>query len=354
MSTEQDIAPGRPALTTKEGWARFVDYLPATVTLLRPKELAALNEVERALYDEARIEHHTEVLVAKTPTMMEIIRTGRELTMLNRRQVSARRGLIVTGEPGTGKTTAITQLGKAHEQHVRRRLPAGAGPRMPVVYVTVPPAATPKMLAMEFARFLGIPLVGSQNQAQITNAVCEVLAELGCELVLVDEIHNLNLTTRAGAEASDQLKYLSERITATFVYAGIDVEQAGLFTGTRGKQIAGRFVSVAAKPFTTATAAHKAQWQQLLATMEQSLRLHRHRPGTLVGQSDLLHHRTSGMIGSLAHLVRAAAVRAILSGTERITVPILEDIPLDTAAEASAPRRRTARTAGTRQRKAAG
>jgi hypothetical protein len=31
----------------------------------------------------------------------------------------------------------------------------------------------------------------------------------------------------------------NERIPATIVYAGIDVEHAGLFTGTRGQQIAG-------------------------------------------------------------------------------------------------------------------
>lgn len=57
----------------------------------------------------------------------------------------------------------------------------------------------------------------------------------------VDEIHNPNLATRNGAEASDTLKYFSERIPATFVfdYAGISIERAGLLSGTRGEQIAG-------------------------------------------------------------------------------------------------------------------
>jgi hypothetical protein len=40
----------------------------------------------------------------------------------------------------------------------------------------------------------------------ITTAVCSVLCQVGCDLVLVDEIHNLNLATRCGAEVSDQLK----------------------------------------------------------------------------------------------------------------------------------------------------
>jgi hypothetical protein len=43
------------------------------------------------------------------------------------------------------------------------------------------------------ARFLGLPL--SRNQADITNAVCDVLSQLGTDLVLVDEIYNLNCLT---------------------------------------------------------------------------------------------------------------------------------------------------------------
>lgn len=350
--TDSSPADREFPLTTKEGWGRFVQHVPVSAPMLDRPALLALSDIERELYDEARAEHHTQLFVAKTPTVMEVIRTGRELTLLNRRQVSARRGLIVSGEAGTGKTTAITQLGKAHEQHVRRRLPADCGPRLPVAYVTVPPAATPKMLAIEFARFLGIPLLRRMNQTEITNAVCEVLAELRCELVLVDEIHNISLTTRSGAEVSDQLKYLSERIAATFVYTGIDVESAGLFAGTRGKQIAGRFVSIHAEAFTIATPAHRQEWLALLATMEQSLRLHRHTPGMLAAHADFLYQRTSGMIGSLAHLIRAAALRAMTSGTEKITKQLLAEIPLDTAAETSAPLTARSRRARIAQRRA--
>ena len=36
----------------------------------------------------------------------------------------------------------------------------------------------------------------------------------------------------------------NERIPATFVYAGIDLERQGLFTGIRGSQIAGRFTLI--------------------------------------------------------------------------------------------------------------
>ena len=102
---------------------------------------------------------------------------------------------------------------------------------------------------MEFARFLGLPVIGPRhNTIDITSAVCQVLIEARTDLVLVDEIHTLNHATIAGEDLSDHLKYFTEHLPATFVYAGIDVEQSGLFTGIRGKQLAGRCVLIRTGP----------------------------------------------------------------------------------------------------------
>jgi len=74
--------------------------------------------------------------------------------------------------------------------------------------------------------------------------------------------------------------------------------------------------------------------------MEATLRLHRHAPGSLVTWSKYLHHRTGGMIGSLSHLIRAAAIRAILAADEQITQKLMDKVRVDHAAE-SATRRTT-------------
>ena len=64
-----------------------------------------------------------------------------------------------------------------------------------------------------------------------------------------------------------------------------------------------------------------------------SLRLHAHRPGTLVGLAGYLHDRSNGMIGSLLRLIRLAATGAVLDGSEAITRTSLDAIPLDIASE---------------------
>jgi hypothetical protein len=122
----------------------------------------------------------------------------------------------------------------------------------------------------------------------------------------------------------------NEHLPATFVYAGINVERSGLFTGVRGKQIAGRCVIASTGPFPC-----QQEWKGLVATMEAALRLHRHQPGTLPGIGRYLHQRTGGMIGSLSHLIRAGAITAILDGAEAITRDILNTIPVDHAAQSS-------------------
>ena len=148
------------------------------------------------------------------------------------------------------------------------------------------------MLAVEFARFLGLEFTGRANITDIVNAVCATAAHTRVELAFVDELHNLNLATRSGAEVSDQLKYFAERLPATFVYAGIDVEVQGLFAGVRGRQIAGRFTVVPAAPFAYGTGAQRGQWRALIAALESLLRLHRHRTGSLVRLDEYLYRRS--------------------------------------------------------------
>ena len=125
---------------------------------------------------------------------------------------------------------------------------------------------------MEFARFLGLPLRTRANVTDIADAVCQVLIDARTDLVLVDEIHNLNHGTPAGEDLSDHLKYFTEHLPATFIYAGIDVERCGVFTGTRGRQLAGRCELICTGAFP-----YRPEWAQLIAALEATLRLHRHR-----------------------------------------------------------------------------
>jgi len=326
-----DDDPQLQALTSLSGWRQFASEVPATPELLDGKVWQELDPGKRAAYDDDRIAHHSRLLVIQTPAVRDVVTTGRRLAHLNRSARFGRSGLIVSGPARTGKTTAITQLGKTIEVFHRRRHPGHDD--IPVVYITVPPAATPRMIAAEFARFLGIPVTRQANITDIIEAVCGVCTDTRVTAVCVDEIHNLNIATRTGAEASDTLKYFSERIPATFVLSGINVERAGLLSGPRGEQIAGRYSMVRTGAFP-----RDGQWATLIAAIEGSLRLHRHQPGTLPGLAGYLHQRTSGMIGSLLWLIRSAAIQAVIDGSEKVTRKAMDTIPVDIASQAGGAR----------------
>lgn len=329
------VAPELPTFsraptTTLEGWRSFVDAEPADLAPLPSSDLEALTPARRELYDEQRISYHSELVIVQTSTVRSIIHQGRLLTMLNQREVSARRGLVVSGPWASGKTTAIKQLGKTHELRINRRYPGQN--RIPVVYITTPPKGSPRKLASEFANFLGIPQRPRHNVTDIADAVCQVLTDARTDLVIVDEIHNLNLATSAGEDMSDHLKYFAEHLPATFVYAGINVENSGLFTGLRGRQISARSVLKTTGPFP-----YGEEFRSLIATLEDALRLHDHAPGTLTRNARYLHRRTGGGISSLSHLIRQAAISAILLQTERIDRQLLDDTVIDHAAEMAGP-----------------
>lgn len=176
--------------TTLDGWRRFVNADPSAMALLPEQCWSSLTETARRDYDEARIAHHAELVVVTTSTITDITNEGLLLTLMNQREIGARRGLIVSGAAATGKTTGVKQLGRVHELRIRRRYPTSPD-RIPIVYVTCPPKGSARKLAMEFARFLGLPPVGPrQNVTDIADAVCQVLIDARTDLVIVDEIHN--------------------------------------------------------------------------------------------------------------------------------------------------------------------
>jgi hypothetical protein len=324
-------------LTTLPGWRQFVAAVPSIPNMFTEQEWLALEDGKRAAHDEERLEHHSRLAVVQTPVIERIVKRGGDLIRMNRVAHYGRSGLMVSGPARTGKTTAVTQLGKTAEVMHRHRHPHSRDD-IPVIYITVPPAATGKMIAMELARFLGLPVPRRANITEVTESVCGICLDTRVTVIIVDELHNLDMSTRAGAEASDTLKYFSERLPVTFVYAGIGLDRGALLAGPRGDQVAGRFTLIPAAAFTTGQ-----EWATLIAALEGILRLYRHKDGTLVTLADYLHRRTRGLIGSLLWLIRDAACQAILDGTEKITRKSLDLIAVDMTAQAPSPRTRAAK-----------
>ncbi|MFK0238999.1 TniB family NTP-binding protein [Streptomyces vinaceus] len=306
-------------MTTWQGWQQFAH----TPTPAPPAPDTPARSIEE------RLAYHSAFVTVRTPAIDTLATSVRTLMVLGRyQQTTARPSLILTGPAAAGKTTALLHVGRTcHLAHTRTPPPPPPGKpsdiQVPVAYVLVPPGATAKMLATEFARYLGIPITARMTQIQITESVCHTYNQTGIRLVLIDEIHRVNPRTTTGAETADLIKDLTERIQATFVYAGIDVTQTPLFSGVRGAQLAGRASLIECGPL-PARLGNKHPFTDTITDLENALDLHHHKPGTLPRHTTYLHQRTAGRIGSLTRLIRQAAITAIHDGTERITKTTLE------------------------------
>jgi hypothetical protein len=62
-----------------------------------PAELLALSLRGKAELLDARRDRHAQLPLVNTPTIRQVLTTGRLLVQLNRRQVSARCGIILSG-----------------------------------------------------------------------------------------------------------------------------------------------------------------------------------------------------------------------------------------------------------------
>lgn len=325
-------------LTTVEGLTNFLTSTdrPAQITDL--DTYLRLQPEEREKVNRDRMDRLGYGLTIQTPQVTSVVRKILRLILLNGSRSSGRSGLMISGESGTGKTTAAKAAMRYVFVRYRKELPdSEALNRIPIVYVEVPPGSTGKALSSQFARFLGLPVRTSDTLEYLLHMVSSTLTEVGTKLVVVDEIHNLHRRNPGNSESVDVLKSLSNRIPATFVYSGINIHQGHLLADERGRQVAGRFGVERLGTYGIASPSQMNLWKLLIESFERELGLYSHKPGDLKELARYLHDRTQGSIGSLSHLLVGAAQGLIFADTppeqEVLTKEVLDDISLDIAAE---------------------
>lgn len=322
------------SLRAWRAWADRAD--PVRPVHLTTAERRALGGAARAVYDAERLAWLSSDVVFDTDDVQALTRMVRVATVRNRvDSVTARRAIAVSGASTLGKSTAVLHIGRRYDRRTRARQPPAVRDGChPVVYLVVPAAATPKVLMHAVCQALDLPWTTQRSTTQfLTDAAVDAMTALGTSMVIVDEIHNLHTNHSVGAEAATALKLFSERLDATFVYAGIDLPTSELFTGEFSRQITGRVVVHQMQPYAFGTRTQQDTWTDLVAACEDLLVLTRHPPGSLVAQAGYLFDRTGGSLGSLRALLADAATEAILTDTERVTKTLLDATPTDRQAD---------------------
>lgn len=348
------MAPaGSGSITTREAWYDFVNA-PRISKPAMPsaRQIKSLSEEDKKLLDSERNVYHQSLPPVEVPSMKSIRKHLLPLITSNQQKTipGARRGGILDGPGGVGKTTNVTQIGRRYERIMRRKYPGQlteAGVEyVPVVYVTLPAETTIKGLSIAIAKFYGAVYSSRTTKDEIGYNVIDYARRCATSLIIVDDIHFLDLRSKGGRVVNDHLKYLANQINATFIYAGIECEASGLLheghskNDARFSQMRRRFGLHRVEPFTMSTEESTNEWKTFLRTVESRLALANAHDGMLSEKLyKYIFDRTDGYIGAVSELVAGGALEAIQSGEEKITKGTLSGIALDYASQKSSSRR---------------
>jgi len=343
--------PGLAEPRTKEEWRRYRDNRPPErPTMPSYKDYLNLSKDDRDDVNEDRDMFHSALAIIDTPQVKRLhYLMERRMKANARRAAGARAGLVFDGPPTVGKSTLVKLFASRYENRLRRKYPERFEEcyevdgmvidYTPVVYLSIPARATPKDLSVLLADYLAMTQRGRGTQTDITNHVLSVLSDVGTELVIIDDVHFLDLSAKEGRVVNDHLKYIANETAATFVYTGVDLKKSGLFlegqAGSRATQTSGRNTRHAVSKFGCTTAKDKLEWAQTVKALEDTLVLYRHKPGQLVKLSSHLYDRTDGSICALTDLLRESAIEAVMSEEEAITRKLMDRIEISEYAQAT-------------------
>lgn len=349
MTTAQ---PLRGSFSTYESWNRFTERVARkTPERLTMAQLVALSESSRVAYDQQRREWHANIVLRSEQVdrlhqdLLDIVDSN--LQDSDRVKSAA----AIDAPPTMGKTTALRMFGRDFHRRriaeVGEYLDPGAETtrHIPVCHVTLVGKPTIKALHQQLLGFYAHPSGRSElRQAlslsrDLARAAADCIARHDTRLIIIDDLHFLNMRTNDSIQVANQLKWLANEYDATFVFAGVALRESGLLReGRTGEDAAlaqtfRRWTVLGMTSFALRTQADKREWARLMGSLDKAVVLSNGHPRMIQDLSTYIFVRTGGNIGSLMDLIRRGTSRAIRTGHEKLDRELLDTIRLDEGAE---------------------
>jgi len=335
-------------LSSKDGWFQMINAPART----RPERLTRdeINDLDPGgarVYRAERAAWHANLGPIRTPGLEAVFATLEEICESNQHDGDkVKPAAVIDALPGLGKSTAALVFAKAfHRDQIELygpRIDTGSGfwQRVPVLHIGLTSKTTMRSFNQMLCRFFALPGLAHANAERLANRAAGAIAACKTRLIVVDDVHFLDMNSTDGREVANHFKWLANTFPVTFLFVGVGLRARGLLSeGLPGadavySQTARRWNVLELLPFTQTGRSEKATWRALMLAIERELVLADAYQGMLAEDlSPYLFTRCSGHFASLMSLINRGAARAIRTGTERLTTTLLDQVRIDEAAE---------------------
>lgn len=242
-------------------------------------------------------------------------------SLIEMERMNRMHSLLILGYTDNGKTSIRKRVESRH----RMTSSENGKIEIPVVSIQMPPGPDMKCLYNSILKGMMLPIVFSGKVDYIRDMVIDSLQEYNVRCLMMDEVQHIDrIPDKRQRMLLDTIKYISNELSLPMVAFGT-LEARNVFA--RDSQLDNRFKKIYLTKWE-----FNEDFQRLLRTYEALLPLKESSNLYDPTMAQYIYSLTNGTIGEIVTLIRLAAIEALRSGMEKITIENLKAVNFESVA----------------------